>query len=95
MSHQELIQELRNIGPAVATKLVNAGIDTPSKLRKIGAKEAFLRILRSGGFCGKLHVAYLYALEGAILDCPWQDIPEEKKIEYKRLMQQLKKESSV
>ena len=63
---KQLANKLRNIGPVVAEKLIDAGIDTPDLLRKIGAKEAFLRIHHTGGFCGKYHAAYLYALEGAI-----------------------------
>ncbi len=81
MSPKQLAKQLRNIGPTVAAKLIMAGIDTPEKLKKYGAKEAFLRIHRSGGFCGKFHAAYLYALEGAITDCDWRKIPEKKKRE--------------
>lgn len=91
MSPEELAKKLRNIGPIVAVKLINAGIDTPEKLRKLGAKEAYMRILRSGGFCGKFHAAYLYALEGAIIDCDWREIPEETKKEFKAYTEELRR----
>ncbi len=85
-----LAKRLRNVGPAVAEKLIDAGIDTPEKLRKIGAKEAFLRIHHTGGFCGKYNASYLYALEGAIRNCDWLDIPEKTKKEYKEFTENLR-----
>jgi DNA transformation protein len=90
MTAEELTKELRNIGPIVAKKLINAGIDTPAKLKKAGAKKAYLRIFQTGGFCGRFHAAYLYALEGAILDCDWRAIPEEKKREFKAFTEELR-----
>lgn len=38
---KELAKQLRNVGPKFAEKLLLAGIDSPEKLRKIGAKVAF------------------------------------------------------
>jgi DNA transformation protein and related proteins len=90
MTAEQLAKELRNIGPIVAEKLLNAGIDTPGKLRKMGAKKAYLRILETGGFCGTFHAAYLYALEGAILDCDWRAIPEKTKKEFKAFTEELR-----
>ena len=64
-------------------KLVEAGIDTPAKLRQIGAKEAFTKMYPAGDAYGDFNAAYLYALEGAIRDCDWLEIPESIKEEYK------------
>jgi hypothetical protein len=36
-----LAKQLRNVGPKLAAKLIEAGIDSPEKLREIGAKKAF------------------------------------------------------
>ncbi len=83
VSAKILAKQLRNIGSTVAQKLINAGIENPEQLKKLGAKEAYIRILRSGGFCGKFHAAYLYALEGAITNCDWRKIPESKKANLK------------
>lgn len=91
MSPQELTQKLRNIGPTMAQKLCNAGIDTPEKLKKLGAKKAYLLIHQSGGFCGKFHAGYLYALEGAIRGCDWLKLPESIKREFKAFTQELRK----
>ena len=90
MTQEQLAKALRNIGPIVAQKLINAGIDTPEKLRQLGAKKAYLKILESGGFCGTFHAAYLYALEGAILDCDWRAIPKKTKDEFKAYTEELR-----
>lgn len=90
MNPEELAKKLRNIGPVVAKKLIKAGIDTPEKLKKLGAKKAFLRIFETGGFCGKFHAAYLYALEGAILDCDWRALPKKTKDGFKAYTEELR-----
>ncbi len=85
-----LEKELRNIGPVMARRLVKAGIETPEKLRKLGAKKAFLKICDTGGFCSRYNSAYLYALEGAIRECDWREIPEQLKREYKEFTSALR-----
>ena len=87
---QQLAKQLRNIGPTCATQLIRVGIDTPEKLRKLGAIKAYMMIISSGGFCGTAHAAYLYALEGAILDCDWRAIPPQKKEEFKQFTASLR-----
>lgn len=84
--------KLKNIGPEMAKKLDKAGITTPEKLKKIGAKKAFIKIYESGGFCGKYNAAYLYALEGAIRGCDWRSIPKKSKIEFKQYAKKLREE---
>ena len=86
---KELAKQLRNIGPKLAAKLVDAGIDSPEKLRRLGAKKAFAKLYADGDAYGDFNAAYLYALEGAIRDCDWLDIPEKIKQEYKRYAQNL------
>ncbi|MFK7815743.1 MAG: TfoX/Sxy family DNA transformation protein [Gammaproteobacteria bacterium] len=87
---EALQKELKNIGPVMAKKLVNIGVDSPVKLRKIGAKKVFLKLYDKGQFCSKYHAAYLYALEGAIQNCDWRAIPEKLKNEYKEYTKQLR-----
>lgn len=77
------MQKLRNIGPACAEQLVGAGIDTPEKLKKLGAKEAFLQIFTKYAYKNCVNACYLYALHGAIEGLDWREISEEKKIEFK------------
>ena len=85
----KLSRQLRNIGPKLAEKMVAAGIDSPEKLKQLGAKRAFEKMYSTGDAYGDFNAAYLYALEGAIRDCDWLDIPEKVKREYKEYAQKL------
>ncbi len=89
---KDLSKQLRNVGPKLAGMLIEAGIDTPEKLRKIGAKRAFEKMYPSGDSYGDFNAAYLYALEGAIRNCDWLDIPEKIKQEYKEYAHNLQGE---
>ena len=86
---KDLAKKLRNVGPKLAAKLVAAGIDSPEKLRQLGAKKAFEKMYPDGDSYGDFNAAYLYALEGAIHNCDWLDIPEKIKQEYKEFAQEL------
>ena len=85
----DLAGKLRNVGPALAARLIDAGIDSPQKLRRMGAKRAFEKMYASGDAYGDFNAAYLYALEGAIRDCDWLDIPDDVKQEFKAYAQGL------
>jgi len=85
----KLAQQLRNVGPKLAAKLIEVEIDSPEKLRRIGAKKAFKRMYPAGDSYGDFNAAYLYALEGAIQDCDWLDISDEIKQDYKEYAQNL------
>ncbi len=93
MKKTEIIDNLikiRNIGPKMAEKLYNAEIYSFDELVKLGAEECYIKIDESGGFCGTHHAAYLYAIEAAIIDCQWQNIPESRKIELKEFTKKLR-----
>lgn len=70
--------KLRNIGPKSAAWLRQVGLRTEEDLRAIGALEAFMRVKRAG-FKPSLNL--LYALEGALLGCHWQEVPAERRSE--------------
>ncbi|HEX5755541.1 MAG TPA: TfoX/Sxy family protein [Arenimonas sp.] len=70
--------KLRNIGPKSAAWLRQTGIRTQEDLEAVGALDAFIRVKRAG-FKPSLNL--LYALEGAIRGCHWQDIPDERRSE--------------
>jgi len=84
-----LAKQLRNVGPKLAARLLEAGIDSPEKLRKLGAKKAFAIMYPAGDSYGDFNAAYLYALEGAIRDCDWLEIPDSVKQEYKEFARHL------
>lgn len=88
---KQLSKKLRNVGPRLAEKLLAVGIDTPEKLIDIGAKGAFEKMYKDGDRYGDYNAAYLYALEGAIRNCDWLEIPEEIKQEYKAYAKSLQK----
>ena len=67
MNELDQIKELHdmlNIGLGFEKDLKKVGINTPDELRKVGSKEAFLRLTRGG--VQKLNLNKLAALEGAI-----------------------------
>jgi hypothetical protein len=69
-------EKLRNIGPKSAAWLRQVGLRTRADLAEVGAVDAFMRVKRAG-FKPSLNL--LYALEGALRDCHWQDVPEERR----------------
>ena len=73
MSTQE---KLRNIGPKSAAWLRQVGLRTREDLAEVGAVDAFMRVKRAG-FKPSLNL--LYALEGALRDCHWQEVPEDRR----------------
>jgi DNA transformation protein len=68
--------KLRNIGPKSMAWLRQTGVRSLDDLKAVGALAAYVRVKRAG-FKPSLNL--LYALEGAILDCHWQDVPEERR----------------
>ena len=70
--------KLRNIGPKSAAWLRQVGLRSREDLEAVGAVDAFMRVKRAG-FRPSLNL--LYALEGALLDCHWQEVPEERRAE--------------
>lgn len=70
--------KLRNIGPKSAAQLRQVGVRSLEDLRAVGSLDAFVKLKRAG-FKPSLNL--LYSLEGALLDCHWQEIPEERRSE--------------
>ena len=70
--------KLRNIGPKSAAWLRQVGLHTAEDLAAAGPVDAFMRVRRAG-FKPSLNL--LYALEGALQDCHWQDVPDARRVE--------------
>lgn len=70
--------KMRNIGPKSAAWLRQVGLRSFEDLQRVGSVDAFAKIKRAG-FKPSLNL--LYALEGALLDCHWQQLPEERRNE--------------
>jgi hypothetical protein len=75
---KEPVEKIRNIGPKSMAWLRQTGVRTLVDLQAVGALAAFVRIKRAG-FRPSLNL--LYALEGAILGCHWQEIPDTRRAE--------------
>jgi DNA transformation protein and related proteins len=72
------VTALRNIGPKSAAWLRQVGLRSAEDLKAAGSVDAFMRIRRAG-FRPSLNL--LYSLEGALVDCHWQEIPESRRHE--------------
>ena len=70
--------KMRNIGPKSAAWLRQVGLRSLEDLAAVGTVEAFMRVKRAGFKPG---LNLLYAIEGALLDCHWQEVPEERRQE--------------
>src|SRR5262245_22344313 len=68
--------KIRNIGPKSAAWLRQVGLRTQEDLARVGPVEAFLKVRRAG-FRANLNL--LYALAGAVDNCHWGDLTEERK----------------
>jgi DNA transformation protein and related proteins len=70
--------KLLNIGPKSAAWLRQVGIRSREQLVEAGALGAFIKIKRAGFRPG---LNLLYALEGAIRECHWREVPEQRRTE--------------
>jgi DNA transformation protein and related proteins len=70
--------KIRNVGPKSAAWLRQIGVRTTEDLARVGPVEAFLKVKRAG-FRPSLNL--LYSMAGALADCHWADLPEDKKQE--------------
>jgi DNA transformation protein and related proteins len=72
------MSKIRNVGPKSAAWLRQIGVRTTEDLARVGPIEAFLKVKRAG-FRPSLNL--LYAMAGALADCHWADLSEERKQE--------------
>ncbi len=69
---------LRNIGPKSAAWLRQVGLRTLEDLAAVGPVDAYMRVRRAGFRPG---LNLLYAIEGALNDTHWQDVPDARRAE--------------
>jgi len=78
---------LPNIATKLESQLNDVGINTIEELKKVGSREAWLRILaRDPSAC----IMRLSALEGAIQGVRWHHLDDEKKASLKGFYRQHK-----
>lgn len=67
------LEKLKNIGPKTADRLENVGIDSIKKLKEAGPVDAFCRLKVL--FPDSTSNNALYALQAAMLNVDWREIP--------------------
>lgn len=80
---------LLNLGPKSAAWLYAAGIRSRADLEKAGPIEACRRIRNAGQ---PVSVLLAYALEGALMGCPWNALPHDFKQHLRLEFAKLKRE---
>ncbi len=71
------VADLPSLGKTSAAALADVGIDTPEALRQYGTLEAFQRLRAQFG--KRITINWIYALDCAIRDLPWQLLEQERK----------------
>ena len=67
------LSRLKNIGPVTIRQLREVGIANVTALRKLGALAAYRRLKHA--FPRQVSLVMLYALEGALRGCHWNQLP--------------------
>lgn len=75
LAHSELL-ELKNLGMASVNILQAIGVNTYEDLAEMGPVNAYCKIKNRGIHVSKV---MLYALQGALMDIHWNDLPVELK----------------
>lgn len=78
---------LPNIGKTLADRIIQAGITTPDEIKRLGAKEVFVRVK---SVYPDACINHLYAIEGAVQNIRWHNLSEERKKELKSFFDSIK-----
>lgn len=71
------IASLKNLGPKSAEQIIAVGIDGPDDVRELGAAVVFHRV--KSRFPDSTSLNLLWALQGALMEVHWHDVPDEIK----------------
>ena len=69
------ISELKNLSTVSEKRLTAVGIDSAEELERVGALEAYRRVKEA--FPRETTLVWYYALQGAMLDTLWNELPRE------------------
>jgi hypothetical protein len=84
------LTEIRNIGPAMAAELQQAGIASAEALREIGADAAYAAMLSAGS---RPHFIAYYVLHMGLQGRPWNDCQGAEKAALRKRFDALKARS--
>ena len=73
---------MRNIGPKSRQWLASVGVHTLDDVVSLGVVETYTRV--KAAYPEKVSLNLLYALQAALLDLPWNDLPPDMKKELKQ-----------
>ena len=73
--------DMRNLGPKSRQWLAEIGITTFEEIERLGSVEVYRRLKASRP--REVSLNMLYGLEAAILDIPWQHLPQDVKDQLK------------
>ena len=73
------MSSIKNIGPASAKWLAAVGVESIEDLERTGAVEAYRRVRQLEP--AKVSLNLLWALQGALMELHWADVPHEVKEE--------------
>lgn len=71
------LESLKNLGPVSSRQLRAVGIETVAQLETAGPVRAFQLV--ADLFPSETSVTFLYAVQGALLDVHWNQLPLEEK----------------
>jgi DNA transformation protein len=77
-----VLRSLRNIGPKSERLLNLVGIHHLDDIQALGSVVTYLRL--KNHFPEEVSLNMLYALQGALLDIAWMDLPEKMKEELRK-----------
>ena len=73
---------MRNIGPKSKQWLASIGVHTLDDVASLGVVETYKRV--RAAYPEKVSLNLLYALQAALLDLPWNELPRDIKEELKQ-----------
>jgi hypothetical protein len=80
---------MKNLGTVSGGWLKTIGVETRDDLEKIGIEAAFEGLILQGFTVNAL---MLYAMEGALRDTHWNEIPDKRKAELRKMAADIKKQ---
>jgi DNA transformation protein and related proteins len=77
---------MKNMGPKSREWLASVGIHTLDDVAALGVVETYKRV--KAAYPEKVSLNLLYGLQAALLDLPWNELPQDIKDELKRQVEQ-------
>jgi len=73
---------MKNMGPKSSAWLSSIGIQTLDQVAELGVVETYRRVKTA--YPDKVSLNLLYGLQAALLDLPWNELPQDIKDDLKR-----------